>query len=160
MNNQDKSLFDNMVAVANAHKASAELLDVANQLISLKSKEQGIKGPGGRLLNFDQVILTRIVIYGINIEILLKAICLSDTGVKPKGHDWEVLFNMLPSSRQQEIISKLQPEFQADFTNLLLRNKDIFINWRYTYEHTNLNCDISFVQNFANVVGSVALNID
>ena len=67
---------------------------------------------------------------------------------------------MLPSSRQQEIISKLQPEFQADFTNLLLRNKDIFINWRYTYEHTNLNCDISFVQNFANVVGSVALNIE
>lgn len=60
MNTQDKSLFDNMVAVANAHKASAELLDVANQLISLKSKEQGIKGPGGRLLNFDQVILTRI----------------------------------------------------------------------------------------------------
>lgn len=160
MNPQDKGLFDNMIAVANAHKASAELLDIANQLISLKFKEQGIKGPGGRLLNFDQVILTRIVIYGINIEILLKAICLADTGVKPKGHDWEALFKLLPASRQQEIIGKLQPGFQADFPNLISRNKDIFINWRYTYEHTGLNCDISFVQDFANVVGIVALNIN
>ncbi len=160
MNPQDKNLFDNMVAVAITHKASAELLNVANQIISSGAKKQGVKGPGGRLLNFDHVILTRIVIYGVNIEILLKAICLADTGVKPKGHDWVVLFNKLSSSRQQEIVSKLQPVYQADFTNLLSRNKDTFINWRYTYEHTNLNCDISFVQDFANVVGGVALSIN
>lgn len=159
MNPQDKALFDNMVAVANTHKASAELLNVANQIISLRSKEQGIKDPGGRLLNFDHVIITRIVIYGVNIEILLKALCLADTGVKPRGHDWEVLYNQLPTLRQQEIVSKLRQEFRADFQNLLSRNKDIFINWRYTYEHTGLNCDISFVQDLANVLGGIAIGI-
>ena len=69
MNPQDKPLFDNMVAAALAHKASAELLHVANLVISERAKKQRVKGPGGRLLNFDQVILTRIIIYGINIEI-------------------------------------------------------------------------------------------
>lgn len=147
------------MGVANTHKSSAELLDAMNHLITIKTQQQGIKGPNGNLLKFDEVILTRIVIYGLNIEILLKAICLADNSVKPNGHDWVTLFNLLPTKRQQEIISELKPDYQADFANLLSKNKDIFIKWRYTYEYPTLSCDISFVKNFADALSKVAIRI-
>ncbi len=159
MDEQHKSMFDNMVAVANAHKASAELLHGISQYINQYAEKKELKGPGGRILNFSHVVITRIIIYGLNIEILLKAICLADNGVRPNGHDWVTLFNLIPHSRQQEIIDNLDPIYKLDFNTYLSKNKDIFIKWRYTYEQSNLECDISFVQNFANVLGSIALKI-
>ena len=158
---ENKAKFSEMFGIANSYKTSSELLNAANQLITAFAAKQGIKRPNGTApLKFDEVIITRIILYAINIEILLKALILHDTDNEEKrDHDWDKLFAKLTSSRQSEIINKMPIEYQRDFMQLLTNNKDTFIRWRYCYEYPGLSADYSFVKALADTIGSIVIQL-
>ena len=151
-------IFSEMVGMANVYKNSSEVMHIGNILLKLFGKNQNII-VDGKTLNFDSVILPRIVLLAIDIEILLKAINLADNDNRPMGHNWVDLFNSLPTSRKQEIIDSMSSEFQNNFIQYLDNNKDSFIKWRYAYEKNDLTCDWSFIHELANVLGSIALKL-
>ena len=158
MTQENKKKCAEMVGMANVYKSSSEVMNIGNILLKLLGKKQNII-VNDHPLNFDSVILPRIVLLAIDIEILLKAICLADNDNKPMGHNWVDLYNSLPESRKQEIIDSMPSEFQNDFMQYLDNNKDSFIKWRYAYENNGLTCDWSFIHELANVLGSIALKI-
>ena len=145
-----------MIGVANSYKTSSELVKVANELIAYLAQKQGKTLPDGKPVEFNEVMLSYVILHSIDIEILLKAIYLSDYDQSVTGHNWKEPFDKLTATSQTEIISKMNATYQADFTNLLEKNSNTFIEWRYSYEAKSLSCDLSFVQNFANVLAEVA----
>lgn len=159
MTPEEKIKCGNMFGVAKTYKESAELLDGMNQIVTAIAAKQDIKAPGGRALNFDHVILTRIILYGIAIEIYLKALLFADGVAEQRTHEWDKLFSSLPAARQTEIINAIGETFRANFANLLSANKDIFVKWRYSYEETSLTCDISFVKELSDVLGSIVMKL-
>ncbi len=145
-----------MIGVANSYKTSSELVKVANELITDLARKQGATLPDGKPVEFNEVMLSYIILHSMDIEILLKAIYLSDYDRRVTGHNWKDLFDKLTPTSQKEIISKMDATYQPDFARLLEKNSNTFIEWRYSYEATSISCDISFVQNFANVLSEVA----
>lgn len=158
MTEENKKLCAEMVGMANVYKNSTEVMNVGNILLKVLGRKQNVT-VNGKPLNFDCVILPRIVLLAIDIEILLKAINLADNDTKPRVHDWVDLFSSLPGTRQREIINSMPTEFQNDFASLLNNNKDSFIKWRYAYENNGLTCNWSFVHELANVLGGIALKL-
>lgn len=159
MTEEVKTKCGNMFGVAKTYKESAELLDGMNQLVTALAASQNVKAPGGRELNFNQVILARIILYGIAIEIYLKALMLADGVAELRSHDWVRLFTSLPMARQNEVKDIIGDAYKHDFDSFLSDNKDTFIKWRYSYEETNLKCDISFVKELSDVLGSILMKI-
>lgn len=163
MTKENETLLGNMVAIANAYKNSAEIMNIGNQLTKLLANRQGVTFVNGQPLNFDCEILPRILLYSLNIEILLKALYLVETDIQSKGHDIEMLFNNLTRERQQEIIGKMsQPyEEEAEFRKVLHDNKDIFVEWRYSYEDkgTQLNCNVSFLNQLSSALAGIIIPI-
>lgn len=155
MTNDNKVLCNKMVGIANTYKNSAELLNVANQIITLRAAQQGIKDPHGNPLEFNDVIFSRLLLYSLNIEILLKAIYIVEHDTTIKEHDWIKIFNAISKSRQKEIVNNMEAIYKENFSTLLESNKNTFISWRYSYEHDVLKSDFSFVQNLANVLYSI-----
>ena len=160
MTPDNKKLFAGMVGIANTYKNSTELLEVVNDMVSRLAANQGVKRPNSTdNLNFDEVVITRIVIYAINIEILLKAIYLFDNDQTMRGHEWAELYNHLSESRKQEIRNSMPEKFRSDFDELLNKNGDSFVRWRYCYEHDNMSCDLSFVNELSNTLGKIVLSL-
>lgn len=159
MSEENKKLLESMVGIANVYKNSSELLNVSNEMIKLFAQKQN-KTHNGRPLEFDHVILSRIILLAIDIEILLKAISLADNDIPAnREHDWRNLFVTLSAAHQQEIIDSLPQEFQTNFFQLLDNNKNAFVRWRYSYEYDNLTCDWTFISVLANVLGNIALKL-
>ena len=158
MKKENKELCENMFAVANSYKTSAELLNVANELITDLARRQNIM-VNGRPLEFGSVILSRLLLYSLNVEILLKALYLIEFDDVIKTHEWTEIFDHLPKARQQEIIEKMNPVFQTNFHDLLNENKNTFVEWRYSYENSKLKSDFSFVQNLTNVLAEIIMPI-
>lgn len=156
MTEENKKLCSDMIGIANVYKNSSEVLNAGNELIKhLAQKQHALHN--GSPLEFDQVIISRIILLAIDIEILLKAMSLADNDAQASNtHDWVKLYNSLSAEHQQEIVNKMPAEFQADFITLLDNNKDAFIRWRYCYEASNLKCDWSFINDLANVLGGMA----
>ena len=161
MTQENKTLFDSMVGIANAYKNSAELMKIGNLLTKFFASRQGVTAPQGRPLEFDCEILPRILLYSLNIEIQLKALYLADSDQKVKSHDLEDLFNRLAAARQQEIIGKMPQPYnvEADFRKVLHDNKDIFVDWRYSYEQSQLECNISFLNYLSSALAGIVLPI-
>lgn len=124
MTEENKIKFSNMFGIANTYKTSTELLDGANQVFSALSLIQNVKRPNGTdTLKFDEVIISRIILYAINIEILLKALVLHDFDVEEKrDHDWDKLFAKLTPARQAQIINAMPEQFRQDFNQYLVNN--------------------------------------
>ena len=80
-----------MLRMANVYKNSSEIISIGNILLRLLGKNQNVNVKGNPL-NFDSVILPRIVLLAIDIEILFKAINLADNDNKPIGHNWVELY--------------------------------------------------------------------
>lgn len=158
---ENKIILDNMVGIANAYKNSAEVMKIGNILIKLLAFRQRITTPQGRPLDFDCEILPRILLYSLNIEIQFKALYLADADTKSKGHDLEDLFNKLAPTRQQEIIGKMPKPYniEVDFRKVLHDNKETFIEWRYSYEQKQLECNVSFLHMLSNALAGILLPI-
>lgn len=157
MTEENKKLCGEMVGIANVYKNSSEVLNIGNIITKLLAERQNVT-VNGRPIEFDHVILSRVILLAIDIEILLKAISLADNDAPASNvHDWTRLFNTLSVAHQQEIINNMPQNFQADFMTLLDNNKNAFIRWRYSYEYNNLTCDWTFVNELANVLGSIAM---
>lgn len=150
-----------MYGIANTYKTSAELLDAANLMISALAQKQGVKRPNGdETLKFDEVIISRIILYAINIEIVLKAIVLHDLDTEEKrDHDWDKLFVKLTPTRQQEIINAMPEQFRTEFIQYISKNKDTFVRWRYCYEYPGLSVDYTFVKELSNALGSIVMKL-
>lgn len=161
MKEENKVKFSEMFGIANSYKTSSELLNTANLLITTFAANQGVKRPNGTdPLKFDEVIISRIILYAINIEILFKALILHDSDNEEKrDHDWDKLFAKLTASRQNEIISQMPIEYQRNFTQLLNNNKNTFIRWRYCYEYPGLTADYVFVKALADTLGTIVLQL-
>lgn len=156
MTEDNKKLCGDMIGIANVYKNSSEVLSIGNELIKFFSQKQNTLH-NGKPLEFDHVIISRIILLAIDIEILLKAMSLADNDVQASNtHDWVKLYKSLSAEHQKEIVDNMSAEFQAGFINLLENNKDAFIRWRYTYEASNLTCDWSFINELANVLGGLA----
>ena len=158
MTEENKKRCGNMVSIANAYKDSSEVLDIGNQLIKMFAEKQNILFKGKKL-EFDRVILSQIVLVSIDIEILLKAICLADNDTFTKKHDWVKLFDSLSAVHQQEIIDSMNEPFKSDFSKYLNDNKDAFLRWRYCYEENQLKCDWTFIHELANVLAGIAMKL-
>jgi hypothetical protein len=159
MTDENQKLCGEMVGIANVYKNSSEVLNIGNIITKLLGERQNVT-VNGRPIEFDHVILSRVILLAIDIEILLKAISLADNDTPASNvHDWTKLFNTLSASHQQEIISNMPQCFQADFPTLLDNNKNAFIRWRYSYEYDNLTCDWTFINDLANVLGSIAMQV-
>ena len=160
MTEDNKKLCGDMVGIANTYKNSSEVLNIGNLIIKLLAERQNVQ-VNGKPLEFDHVIISRVILLAIDIEISLKAISLVDNdNPADRQHDWTKLFAILSSEHQREIISKMSNEFQADFPRLLDINKDAFVRWRYAYEHRNLTCDWTFINELANVLADIAMNLE
>ena len=161
MTEENKIKFSNMFGIANTYKTSTELLDGANQVFSALSLIQNVKRPNGTdTLKFDKVIISRIILYAINIEILLKALVLHDSDTEEKrDHDWDKLFAKLTPARQTQIINAMPEQFRQDFNQYLVNNKDTFVRWRYCYEHQGLSADFTFVKELSNALGSIVIQL-
>lgn len=156
MTEENKKLCGDMIGIANVYKNSSEVLSIGNEIIKSLALQQN-KMHNGKLLEFDHIIISRIILLAIDIEILLKAMSLADNDVQASNtHDWVKLYYSLSAEHQQEIVDKMPVEFQVDFISLLENNKDAFIRWRYSYEASNLTCDWTFINELANVLGSIA----
>lgn len=159
MTEENKKLCGDMVGIANAYKNSSEVLSIGNEMIKYFAKRQNTLY-NGKPLEFDHVILSRIILLAIDIEILLKAISLADNDAQATNvHDWVKLYFELSAEHQQEIIDKMPAEFQADFIKVLDENKNAFVRWRYSYEFNDLKCDWTFINELANVLGCLAMKI-
>lgn len=154
-----KKLCGDMLGIANTYKNSSEVLSIGNEIIKLFSQRQNTLY-NGKPLEFDHVILSRIILLAIDIEILLKAISLVDNDTPATNlHDWMKLYYTLSAEHQQEIIDKMPADFQADFIKLLDDNKNAFVRWRYSYEFNDLKCDWTFINELANVLGCIAMKL-
>ena len=161
MTEDNRKLFGNMVGIANAYKNSAEMMNIGNQLTKYFASRQSITHPNGQTLEFDCEILPRILLYSLTIEILLKALYLADTDTQSRGHDIEQLFNNLTPERQQEIIRRMPNQYndETEFKRVLHDNKDIFVEWRYSYEQEHLECNVAFLNQFTNALAGIVLPI-
>ena len=149
-----------MFAIANTYKTSAEVVKAANDVFSSLASKQGIKRPNGKdPLKFDEVILSRVLLYAVHIEILLKALYLYDNDTTTNGHEWDTLFNKLSETRKDEIRKAMPTQFQADFDTLLTNNRKTFIEWRYCYEQANLQCDFTFIVELGNALSGIVLKL-
>ena len=104
-----------MIGVANSYKTSSELVKVANELITNLAQKQGKTLPDGKPVEFNEVMLSYVILHSIDIEILLKAIYLSDHDQRATGHNWKELFDKLTATSQTEIVSKMNATYQAGF---------------------------------------------
>lgn len=154
-----KKKIEGMYASVKCFKDSAELMKLADQLVTTQAAIQGIKNPSGSPLQFNYVILTQVVLYGLIIEINLKAINLVDTGSFGHHHDHVSLYNNLPLLRKNEIKNYMSPCFQNNFDSYLEKNKNTFIEWRYSYEKTNLSCDYSFLKELSEVTATIVFGL-
>ena len=158
MTEDNKKLLENMVGIANVYKNSSEVLNMGNLITKLLAERQKLL-VNGKPLEFDHVILSRVILLAIDIEILLKAISLADNDTFTKEHDWVKLFSSLSAEHQQEIMNAMNEPFKTDFDNYLNANKDAFVRWRYCYEDDQLKCDWTFIHDLANVLAGIAMKL-
>lgn len=154
MTSENKIKAKNMFAIAESYRESAMFLPTFNQIIKTKAKEQNVLMPNGDSVNFDSVFITSVVLYGLAVEILLKALIVSEDSDFGRLHNHVELFNALSSSKQLEIIDEMPDQFKTDFTNLLEKNKRTFIDWRYCYEKDVLSCDVTFLKELSSKLAS------
>ena len=138
----------NMLVIAESYKEAAMTIPIFNNLIKQAAKKQNVT-INGKPIQFDSTILSCILLYGISIEIFLKAFNEIDNGGFGRKHLLDELFNALPEPRRNSIIGKMEDVYKADFYTLLQHNKNIFVDWRYCYEKDILKCDISFLKNLS-----------
>lgn len=159
MTSENKIKAKNMLAIAESYRESAMFLPTFNEIIKTKAKEQNILMPNGDSVNFDSVYITSVVLYGLAVEILFKALIVSEDADFGRLHNHVELFNALSSASQSEIIDAMPDQFKADFTNLLEKNKYTFIDWRYCYEKDALSCDVTFLKELSSTLASKLLLI-
>ena len=158
MTEENKIKAQNMFAIAESYKQSAVFLPLMNEFLKTAANKQSVRMPSGKVLNFDCVHLSSVVLYGLASEIFLKALIVSNDQEYGHLHNLDELYSALPIEHQTKIQNKMPQNFQADFPNLLEKNKRTFIDWRYCYEKDALSCDLSFLQDFANAVAEVLLS--
>lgn len=159
MTSENKIKAKNMLAIAESYRESAMFLPTFNEIIKTKAKEQNILMPNGEPVKFDSVYITSVVLYGLAVEILFKALIVSEDADFGRLHNHVELFNALSSASQSEIIDAMPDQFKADFTNLLEKNKHTFIDWRYCYEKDALSCDVTFLKELSSTLASKLLQI-
>lgn len=152
MTEENRIKAQNMFAIAESYKRSALLLPTFNDIIKNAAQHQQVKMPNGDIVNFDSVHITCVVLYGLVVEIFLKALIVTEDADFGRLHNHEELFNALPTSLQSEIINSMPTNFQPDFQQLLEANKKTFIDWRYCYEKEALTCDVTFLKELSNVL--------
>lgn len=76
MTAENKKKIGDMVGIANTYKNSSEVLNIGNLITKLLAERQNIQ-VNGKPLEFDHVIISRVILLAIDIEILLKAISLN-----------------------------------------------------------------------------------
>lgn len=102
-----------------------------------------------------------IVCCALAIEIGIKAFLTLEDKPFPregKGHSLKALFDSLPTSIQQDMLS-----FQVQFTGISqsdakarLEDEDMtFVKWRYAYEHAFLSTRPAFLHDFAVAVSEM-----
>jgi hypothetical protein len=103
---------------------------------------------------------TTIVTTAFSIELYLKYIALH-FGLEIRGHDLNKLFSQLPVDLQKTIRENYSGI--GSFSDTLLRNKSLFVDWRYIYEKQDqvfsVN-DIPSLISLRDTLEAVAVNLD
>ncbi|MCL2772030.1 MAG: hypothetical protein FWD71_01655 [Oscillospiraceae bacterium] len=97
--------------------------------------------------------IPHIIVVAFACEVAMKGIYFFETTIDLKNsHNLKELFDKLSQATQNEIRNNIA---NKDFDMLLEKNKNVFNEWRYLYEKTQIdkiNADILFLDNFLNVL--------
>ena len=80
-------------------------------------------------------------------ELYLKAIAMID-GKKLRGHDLKNLFDSLTEDRRSAIIAAVGTE-EISFLSELEKNANLFVDWRYLFEKSDIQVSWQFLKKFA-----------
>ncbi|MCM0611352.1 hypothetical protein KFJ24_02540 [Marinobacter sediminum] len=92
-----------------------------------------------------------------SIEIGFKSL-LMVKGDAAQGHNLLKLFEKLDSSIQDEIIQGVGLD-RASFMNELSEMADSFTQWRYVYEHEEVQINLGFLDQLAKTTQNIALRV-
>ena len=157
-------------------KHTFKVFEKASQILNEKSRESQTKFKGIETLNTinnwkntdkelkpseeDSLLLHQIipsiVLKCFSIELGLKAIIESESKTPPKIHNMKTLFEELSTDVKLEIKEKVNQSLsiteESKFYTLLKDHKNIFVDWRYTYELTNNHINVQFIEAFFNII--------
>ena len=90
------------------------------------------------------------ILLALAVEIALKAWLRKETGAPPgKGHDLFKLFKTLSEDTQRRISARMPAaaapaiflEAAPGIETALFQNRNLFVDWRYGYEHAGVNAE-------------------
>ena len=96
------------------------------------------------------VFLATPILLGLSVEIALKAWQRKERAAPPdRGHDLLKLFRALSEDTKKRISVRMlaaaapavSPVAPSGIETALLQNRTLFVDWRYTYEHTDLSVE-------------------
>lgn len=106
------------------------------------------------------LLMPAAALTGFALEVGLKAIALLKMSVELRGHKVEDLFKNLSIDLQTKLQEGVKNKINCDtskFQNLLRRNSDLFVGWRYAHEGKNhgLTADFHFCDAFMLEIRSI-----
>lgn len=148
MNETQIEKLNNMLMSADSfYKASSKCIDI-------------IKVPDeNRYEAVPVLIVPFIVNLSFACEIYLKILIFNRTQKIVKGHCLDELFLKLPQKEQNDIKINININKNSNFDKELKNIKNIFTEFRYSYEFDNLKYNISFLRDFAIILNNECLII-
>lgn len=101
-----------------------------------------------------------VVLLSFSIELSLKVRLKQSKNIEARTHDLHKLFNMLTQQDKKFIKEKVQTEQRIQsklFDDILRKNANGFVNWRYFYEKEN-SSNIEFLKSFLKSIKSIIQN--
>lgn len=140
MTSEEIQEYDGMRAASHIYHSSAVFLQDVSPFIMELAK--------GKLpVDLKANIITSVFLYALSAEIALKALIKSEGASNLRLHDLKSLFENLNPDIQKSIKDNLISKY-PEFDEILERNKNSFIEWRYFYEGAT-SSDISFLRDFS-----------
>ena len=103
-------------------------------------------------------IIANIINQALFCEIALKALIVRDEKTYGKTHTLDDLFYTLKLETQQLIKREVGVENDTNFANLLTKNNNHFVKWRYFYEGQATDCNPEFMNKFSIAIRTILFN--
>lgn len=146
MDIKNQKQYDGMKGAARPYHTSAMLVRAGAVVLDLvASKEQSD-------VTNSQSIIPQLVLISLSCEISLKALYFKYNEKQIKGHKQNDLYRQLPRDVQDDIKTKMQPDY-PNFDEQLEQNSEIFVEWRYYYEEAQ-SAGFTFMENFSGTLAS------
>ncbi len=102
---------------------------------------------------FNMPLVPGVVCTAFSIELGFKAL-VAKTIVPPKVHDLRKLFELLPQTVQDRVVTACSPT-RASFDASIAAVANVFEEWRYIYEKQEVQLDMAFLQRLADTVYTI-----